>query len=363
MSKEFYSLKAIKKQKDLRGKVPRVLYIVGNRTSGKTTSVLVELMKSAMGGKEADTGRFGLLYRTQYEQDGVGEMFGDVITIMKNEEELAESDSVITTVKHLRGLYHEIYYGDTLVGYSASISSVDKLKKYSAAFRGVTNFFMDEFITESGRYLPNEPEKLLSVIMSMSRGQGDRMRDVTLYMCANNISLLNPYFAGLDVFGRLRPETHYLRGDGWIIEFAWDKNAAEEVKTNPLIRAFAGLTGYGDYLTGERFMIDDSSFIEQITGRSRYICTFDSDGKSYGVRDCYEAGYYHVSRKTDPSCPYVYAVHPADHSQTKSMLSHATSLWRGIREAYERGELRFQDAECKSFTYDLLCIDMYKKSS
>lgn len=349
--------------RDLDREFPAVRYIVGNKAAGKTTAILRHCLEDAVNEKNIsrETSRFALLYRVKGDLEGSSKIFDDVITFMRKDDILTEEQTEITLVKKSDGLYLELYLADYLVGYAVCIKDRDRLKKYSPAFRGITNLFFDEFISEDGKYLPQEPEKLYGTITCLLRGGGDRMRQANLFMAANNISLINPYFIGLDVLTRVREGTHFLRGHGWVIEFIQDENARKEIESNRLLTAFSGLIPeYGQYTTGKSYMINDNAFIQKPSGRSYYICTFVHSGKEYGVREYYENGYYHVGTKPDPSCPYIYVLNERDHKQNRVMLQRASSLWSGIRDAFDEGRLRFENADCKAFIYEMIGVDAYK---
>lgn len=61
-------------------------------------------------------------------------------------------------------------------------------------FKDVNLIVFDEFVLENNGYLKNEITKFESVLRSICRGKGKQVRDVPVYMLANYVVLLNPYY-------------------------------------------------------------------------------------------------------------------------------------------------------------------------
>src|SRR5699024_223926 len=102
-----------------------------------------------------------------------------------------------------------------------AINSAENLKHCSHLLSDVDGMYFDEFQSESNHYCPNEVSKFISIHTSIARGQGKQIRYVPVYMMSNAVSLLNPYFSALGVSSRLRADTRFLRGDGWVLEKAF----------------------------------------------------------------------------------------------------------------------------------------------
>jgi hypothetical protein len=76
----------------------------------------------------------------------------------------------------------------------------------------------DEFQSESNHYCSDEIKKFISIHTSVARGQGEQVRYVPVYMLSNPVSLINPYYVELGISNRLRDDTKFLRGHGFILE-------------------------------------------------------------------------------------------------------------------------------------------------
>lgn len=335
--------------KDLDKLEPSIYIITSNRSAGKTTAFLIKVLKHFH-----ETGRkFILLYRYTYELNGSADLFKDVLRIYPDLGEQVTSES------RNRGLYYELYLDGKSCGFSLSLNNPDALKKYSAVFTEVDWLVMDEFMTETGKYLTQEVNKLQSVLLTVARGGGEQSRNVKLVLLGNFVTIMNPYFIQFDIHKRLKPDTNFMRGRGWVAEFGFNQSASESIKANGIFRAFEN-ESYMAYSTEKQYLIDANIFIDKPTGKARYLCTIVHDGVGYGVREYKNEGLLHVSKKIDGSCKTVITFKASDHNQNTIMLNHFSYTWKYIRESYQRGILRFEDIKCKNAIFDILAVDLYK---
>lgn len=345
----FYRLDEILSKKDLNNEEPDIYLISLNRTAGKTTAVLKEVVERFLNlGQKAM-----IVYRQSYEICGAHLIFEDIFNIWPDLGRQMTSKSVS------KGLFYELFLDDQPFGYAVSLHNPDVIKKYSPLFADVWNMVLDEFQTESGRYLKSEVEKLMSLYISVARGRGTRARHVKLFMMANNVSIMNPYFIALGIYKRIKENTHFIRGDRWICEIKFNDSAAEALQDSSIIHAFKQ-SSYADFGTQNVYLHDDTMFLQQPSGKSKYMFTLKHGGNTFGVRDYFEEGYLYISKKFDPGHPNVLTFSPGDHNQTTIMLSHYSETWKYLREAFQKGFLRFDDMKAKNVIFDILAIDMYK---
>lgn len=143
----FYSLDSIKKIKDLDNDEPILRMIIGNRSAGKTTALLIESLKNVQNDKQVV-----FLYRTQDEISSSGKMYEDVLDIYP------EYGKVVTNKSIVKGLISAMMLHDKddnakLLGYAVYFNNTDKLKKYSPMFKDVAMIVFDEFVLENNGYL------------------------------------------------------------------------------------------------------------------------------------------------------------------------------------------------------------------
>ena len=187
---------------DLKGKKPEIYMCTTNRTGGKTTYFGRLCVNRFFDKKE----KFCLVYRYNYELDDCAEKF------YKDISALFFQGTTMTSKRRASGIYHELFIDDISCGYAVSLNSADQLKKYSHLFSDVARMMFDEFQSETNHYCADEIRKFLSVHTSIARGQGEQIRYVPVYMCANPVSIINPYYVEMGISERLKDDTKF---------FAW----------------------------------------------------------------------------------------------------------------------------------------------
>lgn len=347
---KYYNSKVIRSKTDLDGNKPSIYMIVTNRSAGKTTHFL----KLAIERRKEENTRCVLIYRRQNELNGAHLVFKDVCSILGIDEDL-------TLHSVAKGLFYEIFLGDSSLGYAISLSNVDTLKKYSPLFADCYTFIFDEFLTESGKYLNQEVEKLQSLLITCARGGGKQSREIEVFLLANRTSLLNPYYIYFDIHKRLKKDTHFLRGHGWIYEHDNIESASIAIKENGIYKAFDnGKSRYMKYSTEETYLTDTSAFIEKPKGRYTYLFTFIFENTFFSVKEYYDEGLIYVSEKYDPTFPTVISFKPKEHNQHMILLNRYCSLWKYVKNAFNQGFIRFDNIKSKNAIFDILSIDIYK---
>lgn len=345
----YYNPQKILNMKDLDGDSPSIFIITTNRSAGKTTAFLKKSLEDFKKYKKQTV----LFYRHSYELNACSAIFKDVMTIYP------EYGEEMKAFPHAKGLYYEMFLDDETFGYAVSLNNPDALKKYSPIFASVGNIIFDEFQTETGKYLAKEVQKLQSIYLTIARGGGKQSRKVNLFMLGNMVSIMNPYFINLEIHKRLKDNTNFMRGNGWVAEFGFNDSASKAIKGNSFFKAFAN-EDYMSYSTEKVYLHDADIFINKPKGRAKYICTIVHDGMSFGVREYFDEGVLYVSHKPDNSCKQVIAFKASDHNQNTIMLTHYSFLWKNIRDAFNNGYLRFDDMKAKSAIFDILAVDLYK---
>lgn len=345
----FYNPDIILSKTDLNGENPSIYLISGNRSAGKTTGFL---KKSLEWFKESGKQTI-LLYRYRYELNSAHEIYKDVLNIYP------DLGTEMTSVSKAQGLFYELVLNEKTFGYAIALTNVDAMKKYSPLFADCEFVIFDEFQKEDGKYLPKEIEKFQSILVTVARGGGQMSRKIKVFLLGNLVSIMNPYFINLGIHKRLKKDTHFMRGNGWIAEFIYNANASKAIKENGIFKAFAS-ENYMTYSTENVYLHDALVFCDKPKGKSRYICTIIHDGTSYGVREYYEDGILYVSHKADSSCRTVITFKANDHNQNTIMLNKYSFVWKYLKDAFNNGYLRFDDIKSKSAIFDILAVDLYK---
>ena len=340
---DFYDGTKLLSLKDINGNKPEIYIVTSNRSAGKTT--FFERMLTNNFKKRGE--KFMLLYRYNYELDDCAEKF------FKDINGLFFKGDVLQSRRRASGIFHELFLNDKSCGYAVSINSAEVLKRYSHMFSDTSTMFFDEFQSENNKYCSREIEKLLSIHTSVARGQSKQVRYVPLIMCSNPVSIINPYYAALGISARLRENTKFLKGDGFVLEQGFNNTASLAQKESAFNRAFS-TSQYVQYSAEAVYLNDNKSFIERITGKHRYLCTLCYNGKHYSIKEYVDEGIIYCDDKADLDFPTKIAVTTDDFKINYIMLKKNSTLISALKIYFERGLFRFKNLSCKECIFNLL---------
>lgn len=328
---------------DINGKRPEIYLCCGNRTGGKTTYFNRLLINHHINNGT----KFLLLYRFKYEMDNVAEsFFKDIQTLFFKQYSLES---------HMedKGNFFTLELNGKHCGYATSLNSADRVKKLSHLFNDVDEIMFDEFQSETNHYCPKEIEKFRSIHTSVARGHGKQVRYVPVYMVSNSVSLLNPYFVALDISSRIRKNTKFIRGDGFVLEQAYVESAAKAYKESGFNRAF-GADKYNDYASQNIYMDDNKAFIGTPTGKGRYLCTIKFKNKVFSFKEFQKDGIIYCDDQPDMSHPNKLSLTTDDHQINYIMLGNNRAMIDLYRYYFEHGCFRFKDINCKNMVLSML---------
>lgn len=336
LASAYYDGTKILSMLDINGNKPELYLITSNRSGGKTTyfgRLCVNRFKEK--GE-----KFALIYRYNYELDDCAEKF------FKDLSSLFFNNSVMTSKRKASGIFHELFLDDEPCGYAISLNSADQLKKYSHLFSDVERMIFDEFQSETNHYCSDEIRKFISVHTSVARGQGKQSRYVPVFMLSNPVSIINPYFVELGISERLKDDTKFLRGDGFILEQGFIETASRAQKDSGFNKAFSS-NSYVAYSSECVYLNDNKAFIEKPKGVGRYLCTIKYKGIDYGVREYADAGVIYIDDRSDNTFRLKITVTTDDHEINYVMLKRNDAFLATLRFYFEKGCFRFKDLRCK----------------
>ena len=294
-----------------------------------------------------------LVYRFKYELDDcANKFFKDIQGLFFQEYELFSK-------KMATGIYHELFtrkLGEENAlscGYAISLNSADQLKKLSHFFSDTDCMLFDEFQSETNSYCPNEVEKFVSIHKTVARGQGKMNRYVPVYMCANPVTILNPYYVEMDISSRLTSDVKFLRGHGFVLEQGYNEAADLAQKESGFNAAFSK-NRYIAYASEGSYLNDSMAFIEQPNGKARYLATIRFKGSDYGIRSFDSIGIIYCDNRPDNTYPNKIAVTTDDHNINYVMLKNNEMFIANMRFFFEQGCFRFKDLKCKEAVLKLL---------
>lgn len=342
---QFYDGTKLLSLKDINGDTPEIYACTTNRSGGKTTWFNRYCVKKFLAGE----GKFGLIYRFNYELDNVADKF------FKDIGGLFFPDYTMRSERKANGLYHELFLvnkedtsknGGVSCGYAITLNSADQLKKCSHFFSDIQRMVFDEFQSETNHYCSGEIIKLMSIHKSVARGGGLQRRYVPVYMISNPVSIINPYYVEWGVSSRLREDTKFIRGNGFVLEQGFVQGAADTQNMYGFEKAF-GANQYNMYSAQGVYLNDNKAFIEKPNGKSRYLCTFKYKNSNFAIREFAEEGIIYCDDKADMSFPYKLSVTTEDHNVNYVMLKRNEMFLVNLRFYFDHGCFRFKDLRCK----------------
>lgn len=336
MNTKYYDGTKLLSMLDINGKKPEIYICTTNRTGGKTTYFGRLCVNRFLDKGE----KFGLLYRFNYELDNCADKF------FKDIGNLFFSGKTMTSKRRAHGIFHELFLDEISCGYAISLNSSDQLKKYSHLFSDISRLLFDEFQSESNHYCNDEIKKLLSVHTSIARGNGEQIRYVPVYMLSNPVSIINPYYVELGISNRLRENTKFLKGDGYVLEQGFIESASIAQKDSGFNRAFSH-NAYVAYSAESVYLNDNKAFVDKPSGSNRYIGTLRYNNSDFGIREYSELGIVYCDDKPDSSFKYKVTVTTSDHQINYVMLRKNDVFIANLRYLFERGCFRFKDLRCK----------------
>ena len=204
--------------------------------------------------------------------------------------------------------------------------------------------------------MKNEVEKLQSLLITVARGGGEQMRkNVKCFLLGNNISMLNPYSVFFGFPQRLKKDTRFLRGHGWIAKFNFNESASNALKESGIFRAFNS-----DYMKTSADNVTlwkEDEFICKPSGKTKYLFTIKHNNSFFGVREDVNSCLVYVTAKHDPSCYNILTFNDNQHGANTIRLEKSSFTFKRIKSAYNNGLLRCENLVAKNVIIDILSIE------
>lgn len=346
---EYYDGTKILSMLDINNETPEIYIVDGNRSAGKTTYFNRWRVKKCLNSGEKTVH----LFRFDYELKGCEDK------IFKEVGNLFFSNYCMSSQRMANGKYYELTLINNITneaisyGYAIALNNADSIKKCSHLLSDCSWIIFDEFQSENNNYCKDEVNKLLSIHTSLARGQGKQVKRLPITMLSNSVSLLNPYYTALGISKRIKDNTKFLKGEGFILEKTFNATASEAQQKSGFNRAFNSLD-YIKYMSENVYLNDSTSFIEKLDGRNRYLATIKYKNKEYAIKSYDELGVLYCSDTPDTSFKYKIAVTTADHNINYVMLKNNDIFINSMRWYFSHGCFRFQNLECKEVILSLL---------
>ena len=250
---------------------------------------------------------------------------------------------------HLTTKGNTFLIDDEVAGYGMTLSTAQQLK--SSNFNDVYYIIFDEFLIEEGQghYLKNEVFSFLGLIETIAR-----MRDIKIFMLANAVSEINPYFLFFDLTLPYNNDIKLFK-DGMILLQYMKNESYREAKSKTKFGRLVANTEYDDYANKNKFSDDNRNFIEHKSGSSKFIFSFIYKGEQLGVWVDYNNGKMYVSRDyTDNGL--CFATTTEDHSPNTMLFSIAKkyNCWNSFIQSFKLGNVFFENVKVKNISKEVL---------
>lgn len=340
---KFYDGTKLLSMLDINGERPEIYICTTNRSAGKTTYYNRWAVKKFLDKGE----KFYILNRFEYELKDAAERFFNSIHMMFFPDHFMDSE------RRQNGAYYELYLDNNPCGYSIALNKADAIKKCSHLLCDGERMIFDEFQSETDHYCPKEIDKFQSIHQSLARGFGKQSRYLPVYMIANFVTLLNPYYVNMGITDRLQTETRYLKGDGYVLEQDVNESAVQAQKESAFNRAF-GKSNYQLYSNEKIYLNDNYAFIDKPKSIGKYIVTLKFHDKHYAIREYRDEGIIYCDDKPDMTFPTKIAITTESHDINYVMLTQNDILISTLRFYFQKGCFRFKNLLCKQCVLTML---------
>ncbi len=349
----YYNGRELLEQKDINGKNPSIFVSTTNRSAGKTTYFIDMMAEKAV----EDNKEFVLFFRSKDELPACSLIVESVTEMTGRKYEIKAGKKIGDN------MVHTIYINGELKGYGIYLGHYVKLKKYSPLFSRVEYTLMDEYQPEDGKFLKNEVTAYMSLIYSISRGNGKQFRYVKNILAGNLITLMNPYLIKSKLYKHIyirENETNYFKTKGWVAEVGYNKDASQALKDSSFADAFEN-EGYIKNNLEASYLFDASRFIGKIKSRKqRYIVTLRYNGCDYGVRADESSGNIYISSKHDPNCKTVIIFKESEHTENTIHFEFCTEIIMHLTDCYYNARMYFDSLETKNTMFEILSLSIYR---
>lgn len=224
-----------------------------------------------------------------------------------------------------------------------SALSVTQQQK-STSFPMVTVIIFDEFIIErssQSSYLKSEVEALINFYYTVDRGQDK----TTIFMLANSVSIMNPYFSYWDIQPDRLPEiSKHGMGDTYgdvVVHLPDSKDYQKSIYETRFGKFIAAnMPEYADYAVGNTFKDAHDSLVADKTKNAKYKYTVETERGHFSVwYDMREGTHYILS--TRPGNERILTLLAENMDKGKIKVTESEPVIKSLRAAFNRGSVVF----------------------
>ena len=238
---------------------------------------------------------------------------------------------------------------DEVAGYGITLSTAQQFK--STNFSDVYYIIFDEFLIEAGQgyYLKDEVLSFLGILETIGR-----TRDIKVFMLANAVSEVNPYFMFFDLALPYNNDIKLFKDGMILLQYLQNEEYIKAKQQTKFGKLVAG-TEYEDYAILNKFTDDNKVFIEKKSGNAKFSFSFIYKDIRLGVWIDYNNGKMYVSNDYMEN-GFVFATTTNDHTPNTLLYSIAKkyNCWNSFIENYKLGNVYFESVKIKNISKDVI---------
>ena len=250
---------------------------------------------------------------------------------------------------------HIIFYADKVeIGRMFCLSKHSYLK--SMSYPNTRYIVLDEYLLEEGsvKYIPQEPNKLLSVAETVFRSFD--YTNNKIFLLANNVSLFDPYLLEFNIQPNKKSSVtitdHVFYEE---IKSGEDKEFLEE-KEKTRWGSFLNTTSYGDIAMRNKPMYLENDFIGEVPPHGVWHFNIVVDGVYYGVWTTKETdGFFYINKKYQKNnVRRTFALDIGSHGEGTFLTKNFKNVWYldELSKAFVGGYLMFDNETTKAIMYE-----------
>lgn len=245
------------------------------------------------------------------------------------------------------------YIDDKIAGYFVALSTSLSLK--SVPFPDVTLIGYDEFVIGGGtqQYIKGEVTLFLELLSTVIR----KRNDVRVFMLANNISIVNPYFTYFNINPKKGNRFTMAQDGEVIVDIMANNDFINEMKATKF-GLLTKNTHYSDYAIENESLLDTDAFIEKYPLKDCLpVCTIIFDNNKVQVWLNKKTNMFYCNDKIIETTPK-FSLTSNDHTEHSILKTKLTNypFFNNCIKAFQVGQIRFSSQYVKHTMYDIFKI-------
>lgn len=324
-----------------------IVMVIGARGYGKTYGLRKQFIRDAMKGF-----RFVEIVRHKAQLKGDDAIQHGYFDKLSTDDEF--SGKILLKTQGVRAYMADIPEEGKkpewrVIGYFVAITEAQALK--TRTFSNVKRILLDEAVLERDnpykRYIPNEFQKVASIIDTVSRERADDdSLKPTLYLLGNAVDITNPYFAHFGITKEPKEGYSWHCNKTVLVHYIQDE-AYSSAKLSGTVagRMLAGSSSAVENVDN-RFRTVDSGVIARKTPNAKLQFIVAYSGRRYGVWLDLKEGYYYITGKEQERADVqTFALENSDMRPNYIMIQAVRKQLQGLTDLYYLGIIKYDNEQ------------------